>query len=81
MVQNSDMLEIRLKDASYRTYYKIRVPVADKRKLAKIITDLKIIYGIDLTEIKIDENTKAYNLFGEPLDNSEFPDDDEPLVW
>lgn len=73
---SADILEIKVKDACYRTYYKVRVRVSDVKKIKQILNDLKVGYGIDLTDIKKLE--QKFDIFGEPITET---GENEPLVW
>ena len=42
MMDNSDIIEIRLLDSSYNPYFKIKAKVKDKQEMEKLMKDLKL---------------------------------------
>lgn len=66
MGHGSDILEIKIKDATYRTYYKISVRISEIDRIQQIVKDLEH-FGINLT--RISKRPKRFNVFGEMIED------------
>ena len=65
MSRMADLLEIRIKDSSYRTYYKLITRVSDKKKIIQMIEDLKA-FGVNLEQLS--KIKRKVNIFGEVIE-------------
>lgn len=56
-----DIIEIKLWDNQYHTYYKRKARVGDKVKIAEMLLEIKQAYGVDL--LKDGKKRKEINWF------------------